>query len=166
MNVTSQNHLNTLLREIMRLRIICALLLAMPLCTAAQTYKCKQADGKVSFQDQPCQDGATGSRIIVRATAPSVDPAEIQRMKAAASKDRQQAAQAQKDNEELKARDQQAQAHNRSVRCSIARQNLGAMKTQRPVFRYDNNGDRQYIEDSDRPSEIAAAQRGVAENCN
>lgn len=68
--------------------------------------------------------------------------------------------------QEIQARNRQTEAYNRSVRCEKARHALGVLKTERPVFRYDNKGDRQYLEDSKRGAEINAAQRGVAENCN
>ena len=150
----------------MRSLSLCVLLAAFPICTLAETYKCKQPDGKVSFQDQPCQAGSTGAQIVVRPTAPSVDPAEIQKKKAASTKDWELAVQRQRLDEATNARNQQIDAHNRQVRCDNARHTLGVLKSQRPVFRYDNKGERQYIEDSARQSEMAAAQRAVAENCN
>jgi hypothetical protein len=52
----------------MRLHYFITLLLALPLCSAAQTYKCQLPDGKVSYQDQPCQGTATGSRTVLQAT--------------------------------------------------------------------------------------------------
>lgn len=58
----------------MHLHYFITVLLALPLSSAAQTYRCNQPDGKVSFQDQPCPGAATGSRIDHRHAAPSTDP--------------------------------------------------------------------------------------------
>ena len=150
----------------MRFHALLAMLSALPLCATAQTYKCKQADGKLTFQDQPCQGSATGSQIVVRPVAPSADPAEIQKLRAATLKGKEVSTQRQSVDDYVKARNEQADAYTRGVRCDAARRNLGVLKTQRPVFTYDNNGDKKYVEDASRQAEIAAAQRAVAENCN
>jgi hypothetical protein len=68
--------------------------------------------------------------------------------------------------QEIDARNREINAHNRFAHCERARSNLGALKMQRPVFRYDNNGDRQYVEDANRQAEIEAAQGQVAANCD
>lgn len=49
--------------------------------------------------------------------------------------------------------------------CNSARRNLGVLSEQRPVFSYDNKGNRVYVEDKDRASRIAEAQRAVAASC-
>ncbi len=136
----------------------------------AQTYKCTQPDGKTAFQDQPCHmSGGTGGSVNIKVTPPSSDalppsaPAARQRSPYAGSTGTgtQQTADAQAAQQAR----QQAEALNRSSRCNSARSNLGALKAQRPVYKYDNKGDRQFLDDSQRQSEMAAAQRGVAENC-
>lgn len=135
----------------------------------AQTYKCRQADGQTSFQDHPCSGGAAGGQMHINVTPPSADPSSPQynresaavRDLAAKQFDAQQHA-----TNQAQEREQQVEAYNRAVRCNQARNNLGALKSDRPVFRYDNKGDRQYLEDSARKSEMNAAQRAVAQNCN
>ncbi|EJE52558.1 hypothetical protein PMI14_02769 [Acidovorax sp. CF316] len=137
----------------------------------AQTYKCTQPDGKTAFQDQPCHmSGGTGGSVHIKVTPPSSDPLPPsapparQRSPYASSTgagSTQQTADAQAAQQAR----QQAEAYNRSSRCNTARRNLGTLKTARPVFQYDNKGDKQYLEDSKRQSEMAAAQRDVAENC-
>jgi hypothetical protein len=56
-------------------------------------------------------------------------------------------------------------AYNKSVRCNNARQQLGVVKMERPVYSTDNNGERHYIEDADRQKVIESAQRRVNEEC-
>lgn len=145
--------------------------LATPTPAHAQMYKCAQPDGKTAFQDQPCHmSGATGGSMTVKVTPPSSDapppsaPPARQRSPYAGSTGTgspQQTADAQAAQQAR----QQAEAYNRSSRCNTARRNLGTLKTARPVYQYDNKGDKQYLDDSKRQSEMAAAQRGVAENC-
>jgi hypothetical protein len=54
----------------------------------------------------------------------------------------------------------------RQVNCNTARHNLGVLKEQRPVFAYDNKGNKQYVEDKDRAGALAKAEADVASNCN
>lgn len=137
---------------------IAALCLTVPVLALAGPYKCTGADGKVSFQDQPCQAGTTGGEIVIKAPQPAdgVRPAPRPYSRPAADTAARDAA---------AARNDQIEAQNRASRCNVARQNLGRLKEQRPVFRYDNKGERQYLDDAARQSGITAAERSVAENC-
>ena len=54
----------------------------------------------------------------------------------------------------------------RQTNCNLARHNLGVLNDQRPVFSYDNKGNRQYVEDKDRAGATAQAQADVSSNCN
>jgi len=54
----------------------------------------------------------------------------------------------------------------RQANCNAARHNLGVLKEQRPVFSYDNKGNKQYVEDKDRAGAVAKAEADVASNCN
>jgi hypothetical protein len=51
-------------------------------------------------------------------------------------------------------------------RCNHARQQLGVAKTERPIFSYDNKGQRQYVQDDARKATVVAAEKRVAEDCN
>jgi hypothetical protein len=144
---------------------------------AQQMYKCAQPDGKTAFQDQPCHmSGSTGGTVSVKVTPPSSDapppgaaPQPPQRQRStspyAGTQTTADAQNAQKQRQQQQQQQQQQDEFQRSARCNNARSNLGALKAQRPVFQYDNKGEKQYLDDSKRQSEMAAAQRGVAENC-
>ena len=68
--------------------------------------------------------------------------------------------------QQRKAEDEKALAFNRMQRCNFARQQLGVAKTGRPIYRYDNKGERQYVADESRQATVIAAERRVAEECN
>lgn len=53
----------------------------------------------------------------------------------------------------------------RAQACGSARRNLGVLNEQRPVYSYDNKGNRIFVEDKDRAGALARAQQQVAENC-
>lgn len=137
----------------------------------AELFKCKQADGKVSFQDQPCPPSSTGGRLSVSVASPSGDAppppgAANRRMPGMREAELRHAElDARKAEADARASREQAEAYNRSVRCNEARHNLGTLKVEKPVFRYDNNGDRMYLADADRDAARADARRAVAENC-
>ncbi len=155
--------------------LLCLLLLSFPLCTYAQVYKCKQANGSTSFQEQPCPEWAKSSTLALPATPSEPVGNQSAQQKGSASK----AGATQKDINEGKLRDAQraradreineanerVRAENQAQRCYAARNQLGILKEPRPVFRRDNNGDRQYVQDDDRQAEIAAATRRVAADC-
>jgi hypothetical protein len=67
--------------------------------------------------------------------------------------------------EQTKAHNDRVNAFNQMQRCNYARQQLGILKEPRPVYRRDNNGDRQYVSDENRQAEITAAEQRVAEAC-
>lgn len=140
---------------------------------AQQMYKCAQPDGKTAFQDQPCHmSGSTGGSVNVKVTPPSSDAPppgapqqQQQRQRSTSPYAGTQTADAQNALAAQKQRQQQQDEFQRNARCNNARSNLGALKAARPVYQYDNKGEKQYLDDNKRQSEMAAAQRGVAENC-
>lgn len=153
----------------MRATIVCALLMLAPAAATAEAYKCKLPNGKTSFQDQPCESGAKGEAMILSDPSPPSDtPAPAPTLKGKvrpARQDKIPDAQKGKADDALKERNRQLEAQNRAMACSMARRNLNVLRTQRPVYHTDKNGNKQYVEDANRQSEIQAAQQEVAENC-
>jgi hypothetical protein len=146
---------------------MCALLMLVSLGAVAQAYKCKHPDGKTSFQDQPCEPGSKGTEIVVKdPSPPSGDPRPPKAKAPGTTPGKTLDTQKPVADEALVERNRQLEAQNRALRCSSARRSLAALQAQRPVFHYDKDGNRQYVEDSNRQSEIATVQRSVAENCN
>jgi hypothetical protein len=132
----------------------------------AQTYKCKRPDGKTSFQDQPCDPGSAGGPVMLSDPSPSSGTPAPQGTQASPRKrDKIPDTQKGKDDESLKERNRQLEAQNRAMACNAARHNLSVLQSQRPVYQVDKTGNRQYVEDGNRQSEIAAAQQNVSENC-
>lgn len=146
------------------------LLVSVPLFAHAQAYKCKLANGKVSFQDEPCPVGAQSKVINLAVPAPPQPDAPAKASKAKAKSgpavDKDAEAKRRRAEEEVNAQNQEAKAYNKMQRCNAARRQLGVLKQAAPAFRYDNKGDKQYIEDNKRPAEIASAEKQVAEYCN
>jgi hypothetical protein len=159
---------------IARLLMLLALAwLAMPAAARAETYKCKQRDGSVAFQDQPCANGSVGSVVALPAIPNGSSGPEALKNAAAAAAGakaaadaRERDAQRRRASADAEARNQEAADFNRHQGCNAARRELGVLKEQHPVFRYDGKGDRQYVADKDRQAEIARAEAQVAQACN
>ena len=147
------------------------LIMLVPMAAAAQAYKCKRPDGKTSFQDQPCGEGSKGGPVIISDPSPSSGvPAPAKENEVAPSTRRNKIpdprqGQSQAD-EALKERNRQLEAQNRAMACTMARRNLAVLQTARPVYTTDKNGNKVYVEDTNRQSEISAAQQRVAETCS
>lgn len=152
-------------------------LLWVPLLAHAQAYKCRQANGAMSFQDQPCQTGTSGSAMPLprgaggEPVAAAADPRDTQKAPRIHPALRQSAQATEQDaerrraDEAIKAHNEQVMAYNKMQRCNFARQQLEVAQAGRPIFRRDNAGNRNYIEDSNRDAETAAAQRRVNAEC-
>ncbi|MEC5398656.1 DUF4124 domain-containing protein [Uliginosibacterium sp. H1] len=155
----------------MKALMICCILLVpcMSFPVQAQAYKCKQANGRVSFQDQPCDDAGSGSAIALPSGGSTAAPTRPPSSKAVPPKlspqDQWRDAQRQREEREIREQNAKNDAYNRSVRCNNARQQLGVAKSERPIFSYNNAGERQYVDDKNRAATIAAAERRVAEDC-
>lgn len=148
-----------------------AAFLGLPHPLQAQTYKCRQPDGSIAFQDRPCPAGATGSTVdLMPAQGYSSDDAA----RSLGAKVDQGAGRAARypgsggvdgANSQIEAANARIDVENRHIRCEQARHELGVLKEERPVYHYDNNGNKVYIEDTARPAALAAAQQRVSEAC-
>ncbi|MDQ8020726.1 MAG: DUF4124 domain-containing protein [Moraxellaceae bacterium] len=162
----------------MKALMICCIVVVpcMSLPAHAQAYKCKQANGRVSFQDQPCDDARSGSAIVLpsggspapapaRSSVPTGNTGKVHPAQKLSPQDQLREAQRQREDRQIAEQNAKNEAYNRSVRCNSARQQLGVAKSERPIYSYNNAGERQYVEDKDRAANVAAAERRVAEEC-
>lgn len=159
------------------IQVLLVAALCVPMLGFAQAYKCKQANGTISFQADPCESGPS-TMIRLPSSPPPMDAAgdakgRTTKQPKAHPGEAQQAAQKsrvdrawQKQDEEIRAYNERVQADNKAIRCNAARQQLGVAQTQRPIYSNDNSGNRKYVEDSDRAAVIASAQARVAAECH
>lgn len=159
----------------MNLRMTLLLIaVSVPSLAFAQAYKCKQADGSLSFQDHPCPIGSVGASVTLRpVTGAYAEPADARGGPKAAVAQRTLAPndglsdyQRRLADEQTKAQNERIAAQNRMLRCNLARQQLGVLKEARPVYSYDNKGERIYVKDENRAAQVSSAERRVAEQCN
>ena len=147
-------------------RLLIAALLSAPLLAHADAYRCKQPDGSTSYQDHPCPGTAKGGSYNLPtaqgyappAAAPKPDDSSAPHHTPGAA----QNAAVDQANAQIRALNSEA----RAAHCNTARRNLGTLNDQVRVYSRGDDGQRQYMDDKDRPAAIAAAQQQVDENCN
>jgi hypothetical protein len=120
-----------------------------------------------SYQDAPCAAGTEGAKIALpQPQSSDVDDKRTSKQKADTAKQAERDFQKRRAEAKKKAQAEEAAARNRVARCNSARNQLGILKEQRPLFTRDDNGDRHYLSNDDRAAAIAAAQDRVAAECH
>ncbi|HEX8987166.1 MAG TPA: DUF4124 domain-containing protein [Rhodocyclaceae bacterium] len=139
-----------------------AALLALlgPASGAAQTYKWVDANGRTHFSDVPPPDGKAGT-VKIKPQMPA-DPQ-------AASRAGDWRSQLQESNVRRAKQQQQQELaeqerRNAERNCANARGDLDTLQRSR-VFRYNNAGEREYLDEKGRDAAIAAAQERVDRLC-
>ncbi len=142
--------------------------LLLPLCLAlaagaacAQAYKWRDADGKVHFSDTP-PPGGKADKLTIKPAVPE-DPAA-----AARSRDWQTQLQ-ESGTRRLEAQQKQDRAEHAAKAaeydCQTARRDLDVLNRQRPVYRTGKDGQKEYLDDKDRPAAQKRAQDKVDRYC-
>lgn len=151
----------------MPVRIVSLLVLSCLSAVAqAAAYKCVQADGRFSFQDQPCAAGQTASKVaLAPAAAPASAPVAAKASGRPSWQDQLAESDRRRAEAERKEQVDRAHAQNKAQRCNAARSQLGILKEGHAVFTRDNSGNRQYLEDKDRAAAVQQAERRVSTEC-
>ena len=145
------------------------LALATALSANAEIYKWKDKDGNIQFSDVPPPTGEvkTLREAPPRPAAASPSAAEpTAKPKTLAEKElefRQRRAAAAE--AEAKAEKENAEAAERQRACSDARNQLAALKSGQRMARFNSEGQRVMIEDSERETEIVRMNKQVDELC-
>jgi hypothetical protein len=127
---------------------------------AAQAYKWTDENGKVHFSDSPPPDRKAQELNVKPAVPanPNAKPGRSWESQLEESRMNQLRAQQQKDAEERKARIAENECHR-------ARYRLDMLQNSRRVYKVDDKGQRQYLDDKDRPAQIQSAQQAVEKHC-
>ncbi len=165
--------------------VLCALLLALPLLANAEIYKWKDKNGVMRYTDtQPPSnvklESIDGKRVIKTSNqaplAPVASPiaaAGKDEMKAkvpnpngesteeAAAKLRQKNAELEKNNKKEK----EAQAKLNEENCKAAKSNLASYSQGGRIYKVNEKGEREYLDDAGLKAGAEKAQKDVAEYC-
>jgi len=139
---------------------LCALAFAA-LPAAAALYKWTDENGRIVYGDTP-PAGVKAEKVT--AAVPPADPNAVRDM---ASKDAQiKARQQARADDEVKAEKAQADDKAKLERCAQVRGNIQTMRSNAPVYRFNDKGEKIYLESPDREKSIADSQKVLRDlNC-
>ena len=131
----------------------------------AQTmYKWVDEKGITHYTDAPPPDGK-GQKIDIRPTPPSAPVAPPQSFQEKEQAQRGQQLQKDQAQKAVDAEQAKAKAYKRG-RCIEARRQLGVLALQRPLFTFNDKGEKVYMEDKDRQAQVEKWQGQVDEFCS
>lgn len=164
--------------------MLCALLLALPLLGNAEIYKWRDKNGSIRYSDTPPpsnikQEAIGGKRALKPSvTAPTTPvanepaPADKEAAKDSppvprsadeeAALKRQSNAEAEKNNKLEKEGQEAARAEN----CKAAKSNLASYEQGGRVYKMNEKGEREYLDENDFKVGREKAQQEINENCN
>ncbi|MGH8507134.1 MAG: DUF4124 domain-containing protein [Gammaproteobacteria bacterium] len=129
----------------------------------AEVYKWVDDQGKVQYSDTPPR-GTASKKMELPVTTPLQREDAQERLKAFL--EQRKAQQAVRHQEQAGKREAQAakqrEKDERLGRCLAAQDQLNLLQLGRPVFDMDEKGQRVYLEDKDRPAEIARLKDEIA----
>lgn len=143
---------------------IALLMLLAPFAAHGQLLKCVGKDGKVEYASQCPPDTKeiqTGIRNVPSASPPAATQKSLAEREADFKKRQMEGAEARQKDEKMAAENQE-----RLAACEQARTYLKSLQVGNRIARVDpKTGERVFLEDPDRPAEMAKAQRSIDGNC-
>ena len=153
-------------------RIALTLLLAAAMtgASAAEIYKWVDADGNIHYGDRPVGDGMTQStqvEVVAIATR-RTDPEQVKAGVEARHERDNARADARAEREAAKQEEEQARAEAaaRAEKCTAYRARLEKFTFSRRLYRLDDDGERQYLDDAQMADARAQVQKQVEEYCS
>lgn len=136
---------------------------ALPFAAHAQIMKCVGAGGRVEFA-AACPPGTKAENTGIR-NAPAAAPAGPQKSLAERDADFRKRATEQQEAAK-KSEEKNQQTADQKQNCEVAKSYLVSLQSGTRIGKTDPaTGERIFMEDSERASEIARAQRGVDSSC-
>lgn len=153
----------------MRQLLIIISMLAAATSSYAGITRWVDADGKVHFSDQPPPPTAKSQKTLDIRTTPSVptaSPDSKSGEKSLAEKELEfRKRQVEAEEAAAKQAKDQEEAKRRQENCAQARNQLQALQDGQRIAKYNEKGERVFLEDSARPKAVEEAQRAVDSWC-
>lgn len=123
--------------------------------------------GEVHYSDHPPKNQTHVEQLHFsdQPAAPPADNPYARKSTAEMEADFQRA-KAARDQEAKKEEKNRADAQTKQANCAGARNNVKLMEQSRRMYELDGNGDRVYLDDSQRQQQLDAAQQAVNQYCN
>ena len=147
--------------------LVLSLMFALPV--GAEVYQWRDAEGRVHYSDIPPSTGEL--RTLRSASAPATsavttDSAAAPKTKTTAERElefRQRLAE--KSEAQAKAEDEQKEAADRQRTCEQARNQLTALRSGQRITTFNSKGEREYLDDAARATEIERTEKLAADAC-
>ncbi len=162
--------------------MLCVAMLALPLLGHAEIYKWKDKNGSVRYSDTPppssIKQEAVGRKKVTKPTgvaplSPVVNtPAVADAKQVPAGKEegaQEDAAKKRQENAEIEKKNQQekeAQAKLKEENCKAAKSNLASYQQGGRVYKMNEKGEREYMDDKDLKQSAEKAKGEVSEYCS
>ena len=154
---------------------IVVLALSLSAVAAQAQWAWKDDNGRVVYSDRPPPASVKQDRIVRQpgmAPIVSSDTADEKANAASAPKtwaEREaeyKKRQTERANAEKKTTEEKTQQTQRRADCERARSYLATLESGTRILRTDNNGERSYLDDTQRDAELTRAREAVAKSCN
>jgi hypothetical protein len=148
--------------------LACALAAVSMAGAEGTIYKWVDKEGNVHYTDCPPPPGCEAEAVVPPA-APSAAEVEAAQERLESALAEQEQAAAAREQDRLERERQKLRAMQVAVikkqKCIEARQNLHVLELQAPVYYIDEKGERVFIDDALRQSEMALMRQQIEENC-
>jgi hypothetical protein len=143
-------------------RMLPLILLLLNSTAFAEIYRWVDSNGRVQYSDQ-VPPGTEARRVGVQpATGTMAAPAKTYQEQDQESRKRQ----VEKDEAAKKQAGADQQASIKQKNCATARGNLATLQAGGRIARYNEKGEKEYLDEKDVQAGLAAAQKSVSEWCN
>ena len=136
---------------------------------AAEIYKWTDDDGNIHYGDRPTGDGLTMPNQVERVAIASRRTNSDQVQSGVDARLKRESARAETATAAADARKeadaQRAQAEDRAEKCGAYRERLQKLLTSRRLYRLDDNGEREYLDEGQMDATRAQVQLQVEEYC-
>ncbi|MGI9295012.1 MAG: DUF4124 domain-containing protein [Pseudomonadales bacterium] len=131
---------------------------------ASEIYRYTDSEGNVHYVDRPTGDPSeTRMSISSKRTNPNVVQARVQARNKVTTERREAAAAAPK---EKTVAEKRADRKKREAECQSNRQRMETMIASRRVYRENDSGEREYLDDAQRQEARDKIQELIEESCN
>ncbi len=145
-----------------------ALLLLSLVSLSAQAGLNKWVDehGKVHYSDSPPIDAKTESVRNITGKGQEAAPADYSSKSYSQREAEMKKARENKKEASEKSASEAAQLQERKRNCAAARENLRALESGTRLVTYDENGEKRFLDDTDREQRLNSAREAIKGNCD
>lgn len=143
----------------------------LPMSANAEIYKWKDANGVIRYSDVPPpsnvpHESLSTKKVVAPPTAPSPAETSAQKKSPAAGRDgdavkRQEDAEAAKNKEQAK----EAELKLKQQNCATAKANFQTYQQGGRIYKMNEKGEREYMDDAGIAKNLAQAQKDIDEYC-